>query len=86
MNPLFGGKRQRIATIDEALGVMAKAILSQETRDGIEDALKSAVVHPTVTITMKVRHDAKSPGLIAASIETAVSTELGGISLYGLEP
>lgn len=84
MSALFTPKRQRIETVEEALRLMARTLDSDDTFDGITDAL-SGPGSPLVTITLKVRKDAKSPGLLAASIETAVSTELGGISLYGLE-
>lgn len=84
MSSLFTPRRHRIDTIEEALETFAKVIGSDDTQSGIEDAL-SGPGSPTVTITLKVRRDAKTPSLLAASIETAVSTELGGISLYGLD-
>jgi hypothetical protein len=83
---LFLSRKRRIETVNEALEKFACEVTSPATSSKVREMLfKNSNGDDTeVTLTIKIRSDAKTPNLAIASVDIRLSTRMGSESFYGL--
>jgi hypothetical protein len=83
---IFLSRKSRVETLEEALSIFANKLSDKSVASSALDLLDQHIQDdsPTLTISVKIRKDQRTPGNVTAEMVTSLSGELGRESFYGL--